>query len=136
MTRDFILTLDIFLYFSHHTQNHGLRFVWYHEYKRIITHNGLYPLTPFESFIGGMTAGVFSAMGNQPFDVLKTRMQGVRAAEQYSSTWDCIRKTYASEGIAGFYSGIIPRLGRVVPGQGIIFMSFESIVILLVALQS
>lgn len=31
------------------------------------------------------------------------------------------------EGIPALYSGVVPRLSRVVPGQGIIFMSFESI---------
>jgi len=33
----------------------------------------------------------------------------------------------AKEGFGAFYAGLIPRLSRVVPGQGIIFMSFEAI---------
>eukprot|EP00977_Amphora_coffeiformis_P009238 scaffold2102_cov161-Amphora_coffeaeformis.AAC.22 len=94
--------------------NHGLRFLWYHVYKRILTNDGETELTLFESFIGGMTAGIFSALGNQPFDVLKTLMQGVHAEEQYSSTWDCVVKTFQAEGIAGFYTGLIPRLTRVI----------------------
>ena len=32
-----------------------------------------------------------------------------------------------NEGVASFYVGVVPRMGRVVPGQGIIFMSFETI---------
>ena len=32
-----------------------------------------------------------------------------------------------TEGPKGFYKGVIPRLGRVVLSQGIIFMSYESI---------
>jgi len=117
------------------SSNHGLRFVCYAEYKRVVSHDGLYELSPYQSFIGGMLAGVFSALGNQPFDVLKTRMQGLRAKEMYANTWDCVRQTYANEGVAGFYLGIVPRLARVIPGQGIIFMSFETIVILLVKLS-
>lgn len=31
------------------------------------------------------------------------------------------------EGVAGLYKGLVPRLGRVIPGQGIIFMSYERI---------
>lgn len=27
----------------------------------------------------------------------------------------------------GLYKGVVPRLGRVIPGQGIIFMSYERI---------
>jgi solute carrier family 25 citrate transporter 1 len=84
-------------------------------------------------FIGGMTAGMLSTIGNQPLDVLKTRMQGIRS--EYSSAWECIYKTFRREGIAGFYTGIVPRLARVIPGQGIIFMSFEFIVSILMALQ-
>jgi hypothetical protein len=110
--------------------------VWYYEYKRIVSNHGEFELNLLESFIGGMTAGIFSTMGNQPFDVIKTRLQGIRADEQYSSTWDCVCKTFTREGVAGFYTGIVPRLTRVVPGQGIIFMCFESIVAVLVALEA
>lgn len=108
------------------SSNHGLRFMWYSEYKRMVTHDGIYALTPALAFFGGMSAGIFSAMLNQPADVVKTRMQGVRA--EYTSTWDCIRQTYSEEGLAGFYIGIVPRLSRVIPGQGIIFLSYEMIV--------
>jgi solute carrier family 25 citrate transporter 1 len=53
-------------------------------------------------------------------------MQGSQAA-QYKSTLDCFRQVLTKEGIPALYAGVVPRLGRVVPGQGIIFMSFESI---------
>ncbi|CAN0234431.1 unnamed protein product, partial [Hapterophycus canaliculatus] len=32
-----------------------------------------------------------------------------------------------AEGAKGLYKGVVPRLGRVIPGQGIIFMSYERI---------
>jgi solute carrier family 25 citrate transporter 1 len=53
-------------------------------------------------------------------------MQGTKAA-QYANTLDCFKQIVAKEGVGGLYAGIVPRLGRVVPGQGIIFMSFETI---------
>ena len=53
-------------------------------------------------------------------------MQGTKAA-QYKSTLDCFKQIIAKEGVASLWAGVVPRLGRVVPGQGIIFMSFESI---------
>lgn len=56
----------------------------------------------------------------------QTRMQGTRAS-QYAGTWDCFRQIVTKEGFPALYAGVVPRLGRVVPGQGIIFMSFESI---------
>jgi len=45
----------------------------------------------------------------------------------YKSTLDCFSQIFRNEGITAFYAGLVPRLGRVVPGQGIIFMSFETI---------
>jgi solute carrier family 25 citrate transporter 1 len=54
-------------------------------------------------------------------------MQGTKAS-QYSSTVDCFKQIIAKEGLGALYAGVLPRLGRVVPGQGIIFMSFETIV--------
>jgi solute carrier family 25 citrate transporter 1 len=53
--------------------NQGLRFMWFNEYKQIMTNNGEKPLTPFVAFFGGMSAGCFSTLGNNPFDVIKVR---------------------------------------------------------------
>jgi len=106
--------------------NQGLRFMWFNEYKRIVTNDFEKPLTPIMGLFGGMSAGCFSTLGNNPFDVVKTRMQGTKAS-QYASTLDCFKKIVSQEGVGALYAGLIPRLGRVVPGQGIIFMSFETI---------
>ena len=96
--------------------------MWFNEYKRVVTNDGEKAMTPLLGLGGGMSAGCFSTLGNNPFDVVKTRMQGTKA-HLYKGTFDCFRQILATEGVAGFYAGIVPRLGRVVPGQGIIFMS-------------
>jgi len=106
--------------------NQGLRFMFFNEYKVYVTNNGEKPMTPLLGLVGGMCAGCFSTIGNNPFDVVKTRMQGTNAS-RYKSTIDCFSQILRNEGFAAFYAGVVPRLGRVVPGQGIIFMSFESI---------
>jgi solute carrier family 25 citrate transporter 1 len=106
--------------------NQGLRFMWFNEYKKIVTNDGEKPMTPLLGLFGGMSAGCFSTMGNNPFDVVKTRMQGTKAS-QYKNTLDCFKQIIKNEGFRAFYAGVVPRLGRVVPGQGIIFMSFETI---------
>jgi solute carrier family 25 citrate transporter 1 len=98
------------------SSNQGLRFMFFNKYKDIITDNGAKPLHPMAALVGGMGAGCFSVLGNNPFDVVKTQMQGTHA-KQYTSTFDCFRKIFASEGPMGFYKGAIPRMGRVVPGQ-------------------
>lgn len=107
--------------------NQGLRFMWFNEYKRIVTNDGEKKMTPLLGLFGGMSAGCFSTLGNNPFDVVKTRMQGTKA-NRYANTLDCFKQVLSKEGVGAFYAGVVPRLGRVVPGQGIIFMSFETIV--------
>lgn len=106
--------------------NQGLRFMFFNKYKDIYTDNGKKPLSPVGALLGGMAAGCFSTLGNNPFDVVKTQMQG-RNASQYKNTLDCFMKLVKEDGISALYRGVIPRMGRVVPGQGIIFMSFETI---------
>lgn len=100
--------------------------MFFNKYKDLITDNGKKQLTPILALLGGMAAGCFSTIGNNPFDVVKTQMQGVNAS-RYTSTLDCFFKIFKEEGFAGYYKGVIPRMGRVVPGQGVIFMSFETI---------
>lgn len=106
--------------------NMGLRFMFFGKYKEWRTAGADRALAPLEALAGGMAAGCFSTLGNNPFDVVKTRMQGLDAAK-YGGTADCFRQVLAREGPGAFYAGLLPRLGRVVPGQGIIFMSFETI---------
>ncbi|KAG3056905.1 hypothetical protein PC122_g21208 [Phytophthora cactorum] len=115
--------------------NQGLRFMWFSEFQKRVSpefleRHGIITdaqnMTGSQraslSLIGGMTAGIFSVFGNNPFDVVKTRMQGLQA-QKYKSTFDCFRQMLLHEGAGSFYAGVVPRLGRVIPGQGIIFMS-------------
>lgn len=94
--------------------------------KRVLAYYGADNLTSFQSLIGGMTAGCCSVIGNNPIDTVKTRMQGF-GANQYTGTMDCVLSTMRNEGIRGFYKGAIARMGRVVPGQGVLFLTFETI---------
>lgn len=98
------------------SSNQGLRFMCFNKYKDIRTQNGKVKLSVHDSFIGGLIAGCCSVLGNNPIDVVKTRMQGKEAA-QYKNTWDCFVRVVKDEGIRGLYKGCVPRMGRVVPGQ-------------------
>ena len=53
-------------------------------------------------------------------------MQGAEA-HLYSGTFNCFTTILKAEGVSGLYKGCLARMGRVVPGQGIIFLSFETI---------
>lgn len=109
--------------------NQALRFGIYEECKRMMLNQkqaGATQLTPLEALGGGMTTGCLAAMINYPIDVVKTRMQGLDAA-RYRSILHCLTTLVKEEGILALYAGVWARLARTVPGQGIIFCSYETI---------
>lgn len=81
----------------------------------------------WEMFISGGLAGAASVFGNTPIDVVKTRMQGLQA-HLYKSTLDCIYQIWTKEGPLAFYSGTIPRLGRVCLDVALVMTLYDSIV--------
>ena len=77
-------------------------------------------------FVCSGSSAVLAYVFTNPVDVVKTRMQSTQASA-YSSTLDCFAQIARKEGLANFYSGSLARCFRVLPGQGIIFMSAEAI---------
>jgi len=57
--------------------NQGLRFMWFNKYKELVMNQtGETQLTPIQGLLGGMSAGCFSTLGNNPFDVVKVSRVG------------------------------------------------------------
>lgn len=109
------------------SSNQGLRFMAFGQYRAFLTKDDPNrKLKPYESLIGGMFSGCFSTLLNNPFDFIKTRLQGEDALK-YKGFADCFQKVVQNEGILALWNGVVPRLSRVVPGQGVIFMSYEGI---------
>jgi len=108
--------------------NQALRFGIYEECKRYLLSRKEEgnELEPLEALAGGMTTGCIAALTNYPIDVIKTRMQGLEAS-RYTSVLNCFTTLIKEEGIMALYSGVFARLARTVPGQGIIFCSYETI---------
>ncbi|KAI8380910.1 mitochondrial carrier domain-containing protein [Radiomyces spectabilis] len=76
----------------------------------------------------GAAAGYAMWFTIYPMDAVKSKLQtdGLDAAtKKYSSTLDCIRKTMAAEGAAGFFRGIGPCLLRAAPCNAATFLGFE-----------
>jgi solute carrier family 25 citrate transporter 1 len=73
-----------------------------------------------------MMSGLFSTVCNNPADLIKTRMQGAEGSK-FKGAVDCLTTVVKNEGVLSLWNGVVPRLARVVPGQGVIFMSYESI---------
>jgi len=81
----------------------------------------------WESFLSGGLAGAASVFGNTPIDVIKTRMQGL-TSHQYKGALDCANKIWRNEGLLAFYSGTIPRLGRVCLDVALVMTIYDRIV--------
>jgi solute carrier family 25 (mitochondrial citrate transporter), member 1 len=107
--------------------NQGIRFMSYNIYKNnIINIDPNKNITTTQALLGGMFSGTISTICNNPIDMIKTRLQGFDSYK-YNGTIDCIKKVIKNEGLLSLYKGLDARLMRVIPGQGIIFASYERI---------
>lgn len=70
--------------------------------------------------LGGL-AGVITVYTTMPIDTVKTRMQSIEARAAYKNSLDCVVKIFKNEGIFTFWSGALPRLGRLILSGGIVF---------------
>jgi len=104
--------------------NQGSRFLFMAQYRLFLSGDAEAKLSKPMTFLGGLGAGLFSVLTTSPFDVVKTRMQSTEAS-RYKSTMDCFYQIFTLEGPLAFFNGAIARSARVVPGQGIIFVSVD-----------
>ena len=64
-----------------------------------------------------------------PLNLVRTRLQASGSSghpQVYTGMWDVANKTYAKEGIRGFYRGLLPTLAKVVPAVSISYVVYES----------
>jgi solute carrier family 25 citrate transporter 1 len=75
----------------------------------------------------GSIAGIITVYATQPFDTIKTRVQGTERA----SIKNAISAVYRELGARGFWKGSTMRLGRLVLSGGIVFSVYEQVAFLL-----
>jgi len=73
------------------------------------------------SFLSGVTGGIFATVINNPLDVIKTNQQSFDKKSK-DTIMETVKQIYRSNGIKGFYKGLIFRSLRVGPLHGITFM--------------
>ncbi|KAL9095477.1 MAG: hypothetical protein Q9165_002348 [Trypethelium subeluteriae] len=60
-----------------------------------------------------------------PLDTIKTRMQSIEAKQEYRNSFNCAARIFREEGVLTFWSGALPRLGRLTLSGGIVFTMYE-----------
>lgn len=79
-----------------------------------------------QAVVGGGCAGIAYWTAMLPVDTIKTLLQtDSRITPKYKSTFDCVRQTFASRGLSGFYRGFTPTVLRAFPANATLFMTFE-----------
>lgn len=106
------------------SSNQGVRFLVYTDTTKFMQN---YISTKMVcDLVAGGFAGFCSVMANNPVDVIKTKMQGVDG-QRYSGFFDCGKQILASNGPMGFYSGVGPRLARVILDVALTFSIFGAL---------
>ncbi|PVV04283.1 hypothetical protein BB560_001228 [Smittium megazygosporum] len=87
----------------------------------------------FVSFLSGAFSGTVAAIVTHPFDVVKTAHQAILSTTHTKSgsvsgnygTASVLNHIISKDGIAGFYSGLSPRLIKIAPACAIMISSYE-----------
>lgn len=73
----------------------------------------------------GALAGLVTVYTTMPLDTVKTRMQSLEAKQLYKNSFACTKTIFQNEGFLVFWSGALPRLGRLSLSGGIVFAMYE-----------
>jgi len=81
-------------------------------------------LGTISTFALGAAAGTITVYTTMPLDTVKTRMQSIEAKKEYRNSFNCAARIFREEGLLAFWSGALPRLGRLMLSGGIVFAMF------------
>ncbi|KAM0437742.1 hypothetical protein ACHAPT_002107 [Fusarium lateritium] len=80
-----------------------------------------------ESFIAGAASGAAATGVTYPLDLLRTRFAAQGRHRIYQSLRSAVWDIKRDEGWRGFFRGIGPGLGQIVPFMGMFFVAYESL---------
>lgn len=106
------------------SSNQGVRFLVFEDTKKLVAK--YIHWDPVANFLAGGFAGFVSVMVNNPIDVVKTNMQGLKANE-FNGFLGCFAWIFKREGVSGFYKGVTPRIARVVLDVALTFSLWNAV---------
>lgn len=81
-----------------------------------------------ESFVAGASAGAVATAATYPLDLLRTRFAAQGNEDRvYTSLARAVADIQRDEGMRGFFRGLSPALGQIVPFMGMFFAVYESL---------
>lgn len=81
-----------------------------------------------ESFIAGASAGAAATAATYPLDLLRTRFAAQGNDDRvYTSLRRAVAQIHRDEGPRGFFRGLAPALGQIVPFMGMFFAAYEAL---------
>ncbi|KAJ7944027.1 Phosphate carrier protein mitochondrial-like [Quillaja saponaria] len=101
----------------------GCRFGLYEYFKSLYSGILVDRNRSFVFFVSSASAEVFANLALCPFEAVKVQVQAQPSFAKGLA--DGFPKLYASEGILGFYRGLVPLLGRNIPFSMVMFSTFE-----------
>jgi solute carrier family 25 carnitine/acylcarnitine transporter 20/29 len=78
--------------------------------------------------INGSTTGIVLWAATYPIDIVKSKLQTDsldKSKREFSSAIDCVKKTFKSQGLKGFYKGFSACILRAGPANGATFVAYE-----------
>ncbi|KAI1660224.1 mitochondrial deoxynucleotide carrier [Daldinia decipiens] len=78
-----------------------------------------------ESFVSGAAAGAAATAATYPLDLLRTRFAAQGNDRVYVSLRRAVADIARDEGVPGFFRGLAPALGQIVPFMGLFFAVYE-----------
>ncbi|KAM5347537.1 hypothetical protein ACJ41O_007361 [Fusarium nematophilum] len=81
----------------------------------------------FAAPIAGASAGVVTVYATMPFDTIKTRMQGLRTAQDRRGTLHYLASITREAGIGGLWKGTTPRLVRLSVSGALSFSIYQHV---------
>jgi solute carrier family 25 thiamine pyrophosphate transporter 19 len=80
-----------------------------------------------ETFIAGAVSGAAATGVTYPLDLLRTRFAAQGRHRVYTSLRSALWDIKRDEGFKGFFRGLAPTLGQIIPFMGIFFASYEGL---------
>lgn len=78
-----------------------------------------------DSFLSGAVAGAAATSVTYPLDLLRTRFAAQGTDKVYMNLRSSVSEIARAEGVRGFFQGLAPTVGQVVPYMGLFFSAYE-----------